>query len=122
MINQNRKTMELKVKEKENQTLTRNLARTLTRILAKILTGFLAKTCSGNVDMEEKPEEERSNKVDKEEKEATIMEQYKILDPLEDEKKSLLDKVGDRRLRGTNSKSLRRAGCKGAFLCFMVLD
>ena len=82
MINQNRKTMELKVKKKENQTLTRNLARTLTGILAKILTGFLAKTFPGNVDMEDKHEEERANKVNKEEKKASIMEQYKNLDHL----------------------------------------
>ena len=44
MINQNRKTREIKVKEKENQTLTGTLAMALTGILDMTLTGTLAKT------------------------------------------------------------------------------
>ena len=85
MINQNRKTIELKVKEKENQTLTGNLVKTLagilaktfTGILAKILTGILAKTFPGNDDIEDRYGEEKADKFTKEEKEATIMEQHK---------------------------------------------
>ena len=85
MINQNRKTIELEVKEKENQTLT--------GILAQILSGILAKTFPRNVDIEDKYGEEKADKVNKEEKEATIMEQHKCLDQLEDEKRFLLDKM-----------------------------
>ena len=47
MINQNRETMELEVKEKKNQTLTKILAKTLTRILAITLPGILAMALTG---------------------------------------------------------------------------
>ena len=47
MINQNRKTMELEVKEKENQTLTGILAKTLTRILTMTLPRILAMALTG---------------------------------------------------------------------------
>ena len=47
----------------------------------------------GNFDIEDKYGEEKADKVNKEEKEATIMEHHKRLDQLEDKKRSLLDKM-----------------------------